>query len=474
MLKIFSSPNFKPFSKSMFRIALPIAFSGIIMQLQMLIDTAFLARYTTSLPNGTVITGSEILSAVGNVFFPYIVTISLIWSIGTGVVILVSQHLGAGKPQGAQEYGTTALKFNTLLSWFVYLFWLVFAEKVFTILGVKEPILSVSLVYIRFVSIELLYLGLSTTINAVFQGVGNTRPEMFAGIIRSVLHVVLDYILIFGHFGFQEMGVAGAGIASSISGLISTLIMLAILLKSKSLPFKMNIKAIFLAPIRPYLKVLKLGLPSGLEEMIWNSGNLVLAYFLNIISLEAVGIYRLVYQIEITPIFFYLGLARAVTTLVGQRTGERDISSARESGLIGTFYAISFCLLFTFSFALFPRQIISIFTPDTHLIEKAAPFLVITAFTMIPRAINIISGNAIRGYGDTMWMLVTQIFGIVFIVTTAYILMFPLGFGMYGLFIAMFADETLRGIINTTRFYRGETSIFHKVAVIGDTAIETA
>ncbi len=52
--------------------------------------------------------------------------------------------------------------------------------------------------------------------------------------------------------------------------------------------------------------------------------------------------------------------------------------------------------------------------------------------------------------------------------------MFPLGLGMYGLFIGMFSDETLRGIINTIRFYRGETSIFHKASVVESKTIGTA
>ncbi|MBN2678004.1 MAG: MATE family efflux transporter [Anaerolineaceae bacterium] len=461
-MNIFSSTNFKPFSKQMFRIALPIAFSGMIMQVQMLIDTAFLARYTTSLPDGTILSGSEILSAVGNVFFPYIVTIALIWSIGTGVVVLVSQFLGAGKPNDARRYALTGLKYNSLLSWLVYLLWFFFAEEIFTALGVHESIRILSLEYIRFLSLELLYLGVSTSINSIFQGTGNTRPEMYTGIFRSLLHILLDYVLIFGNFGFPELGVAGAGMASSISGLASTLIMLVIFMKTASLPFKVGMKSLLTAPFRPYLTVLKIGLPVGIEDMLWNSGNLVLAYFLNLLSAEAVGIYRLVFQIEITPIFFYQGLARAVTTLVGLHTGERDLPAARESGLIGTFYTVLFCIIFTGTFAAIPGQIISIFTPDVQLIEKAAPFLVITAFTMIPRAVNIISGNGIRGYGDTLWMLITQIFGIVFIISLSYVLMFPLGMGMYGLFIGMFSDETIRCIINTIRFYRGETSITHK------------
>ena len=457
----------------MFRIALPIALSGIIQQVQMLIDTAFLARYSTNV-NGQLLSGSEILSAVGNVFFPYMVTIAFIWAMGTGVVVMVSQRLGAKKPEEALVFGNVALKYNSILSIVGFLFWFFLAKKVFLIMGVKEPILTLSLQYIGFVSLELLYMGLSTSINAIFQGVGNTRPEMVTGIIRSVLHIALDYLLIFGNLGFPELGVAGAGLASTLSGLVSTIIMMIIFVSAKDLPFKVSIKSLILAPIKPYLQLLKVALPSSLEEMLWNFGNLILAFFLNRLSPDAVGIYRLVYQIEITPIFFYQGIARAVTTLVGQRTGARDLTGARESGLIGTFYTICFCVLFTLSFALFPKAIISIFTPDLALINKAAPLLIITAVTMMPRAVNIISGNGIRGYGDTLWMLATQIFGIVFIVSLAYVLMFPVGLGIYGLFIAMFSDETTRGVINTIRFYRGETSIFHKKPLLEKSPTEIA
>ena len=464
-MKLFSSKNFKPYSKHMMRIAIPIAISGVIMQIQSLIDTAFLARYTTTLADGSILTGSEILSAVGNVFFPYLVTISFIWSIGTGVVVLVSQRLGANDPQNARKYANAGLKYNTILSCLVYFFWLFLGKKVLILLGVHEPILSVSLEYLRYMSLELFYVGMATSVYAIFQGVGNTKPEMYVGIFRSLLHIVLDYVFIFGHFGAPELGVAGAGIASSVSGLVATTIMMVIFLTIKDFPFKTSFKSLITTPIKPYLKVLKVGLPVGLEDMLWNVGNLVLAYFLNLISAEAVGIYRLVYQIECTPCYFYTGLARAVTTIVGQKTGERKLDAAKESGLIGTFYTLSFCVLFAMSFLVFPKQILSIFTPDLALIQKAAPFLMITAFTMMPRAMNIISGNGIRGYGDTIWMLATQIFGIVFIISLSYALMFPLGLGMYGLFIGMFSDETVRCVINTIRFYRGETSIFHKAFV---------
>jgi putative MATE family efflux protein len=449
-------------SRRMFRIALPIAISDVTTQVQMLIDTAFLARYTVRMLGGIVLSGSDILSAVGNVFFPYLVTLSFLWSITTGTVILASQRLGAGEPENARRYAVTSLKFNSLLSWLVLLFWLLFAKSIFLAMGVREPILGLSLQYLRFISLELIYMGAASSLGAIFQSMGITRPEMVTGILRSLLHILLDYLLIFGHFGFPELGIAGAGIASTLAGLVATLVMAAIFFRMKNLAIRPDLRSVLHAPLKDYGRVLKVGLPVGLEDMLWNLGNLVLAFMLNRISAEAVGVYRLVVQIEITPIFFYMGLARAVTTMVGHRTGERDLPGARRVALVGSAYTALFCAGFTAAFLLFPRAILSFFTPDTALVGKAVPLLMITAVTMIPRAINIISGNGIRGYGDTIWMLATQIFGIVFITSLSYVLMFPAGLGMPGMFIAIFSDEFLRGLINTIRFYRGEHSVFHK------------
>ncbi len=448
--------------KRMFAIAIPIAISGLTTQAQMLIDAAFLGHYAVKLADGSVLGGGEFLSAVGNVFFPYIVSLAFIWSITTGTVVLVSQRLGAKDPEAAKRYAEASIKFNALLSIAIYLIWAAIAPAVFRLLGVREPILALSLQYIRTMSLELFYLGAGTTIGAIFQGLGKTRPEMWTGILRSALNIVLDWVMIFGNLGCPELGVAGAGLATSLSGLISTVVFLAIAFRARDLPFRPSFRSVLKAPLRPYLDVLKVGLPSSVEDSLWNFGNLVLAAFLNALSAEAVGIYRLVAQIELTPVFFYYGIARAVTTLVGNKTGERDIEGAKRTGKRATIDMLIFCLFFTAAFLAFPKAILSVFTDRKDLVSIAAPFLMIASVTAIPKCVNIISGNGIRGYGDTMWMLVTQIFGLAFVIGVSWVLIFPVGLGMYGLFITLFLDESVRGIINTIRFYRGERSIFHK------------
>jgi multidrug resistance protein, MATE family len=464
----------KVIRKEMFKMAIPIAISGLVTQAQMLIDTAFLGHYSIKLPDGSFLTGKDFLSAVGNVFFPYIVTLSFMWMITTGTIVLVSQRLGAKEPEKAKEYAEASIKFNGLLSIAIYIVWQLVAPSVFSLMGVKEPILAISLDYIRTMSLELIPMGIAVSLGAAFQGMGITRFEMQAGILRSAVNAVLDWIMIYGRFGFPEMGAAGAGLATAISGYVANAYFIFAALRCRDAAFRPSVRGILKAPFADYREVFKLGLPTGIEGMLWNGGNLIMAGMLNVLSQDAVGIYRLVMQIELTPVFFYEGISRAVTTLVGNKTGERDIPAAKRSALLGTFYTLCFSGGFAALFLIIPGPIISVFSGQADTVARSIPILVIASFTMLPKSVNIVSGNAVRGYGDTMWMLATQVFGVFFVLSLTWAMIFPLGLGMRGAFYAFFLDETVRGIINTVRFYRGETSLFHKALDPGGPAEKAA
>jgi len=445
-----------------FAIGLPIAISGIVAQVQQLIDMGFLGHYRLRLSDGSILLGRDFLSAVGNVIFPYIVAMAFLWSLATGVTILVSQSLGAGKGEEAREAAESAMKYSGLLSIAVWGLWTAFAPDIFRAMGVREPVLSQSVAYARCAGLELVYLGIVSSAGSAYQGMGRTRPEMFLGIFRSCLNAFLDWVLIFGNLGMPEMGAAGAGLATSLSGLVTAVVFVAIVLFSRAEPWRPRPRGVLKAKLSSYAKVFRVGLPTGIEDALWNFGNLVLAAILNRLGSDSVGIYRLVTQIELTPVYFYYGIARAVTTLVGNKTGSRDIEGAKRVAQAGTFYSVSLCVLFSSLFIVFPREILGIFTDDSGLVGTAWPFLIVASVTMLPKCANIVSGNAIRGYGDTKWMLSTQVFGIAYVLSLAWLLIYPAGLGMYGLFIALFLDETTRGIINTVRFYRSEWSITHR------------
>jgi len=142
---------------------------------------------------------------------------------------------------------------------------------------------------------------------------------------------------------------------------------------------------------------------------------------------------------------------------VGQKTGEGDLTQARAAGFTALGYSFLVCLAVAAVFRLYPDSILKLFTDDYGMIQTTVPYLRFVPWIMFPKAINCVIGLCIRGMGDTRWMLYTQIFGSVFMVCCAYFMIFTVGLGLFGIFVTLLADETIRGILNFFHFFRCNT-----------------
>lgn len=100
------------------------------------------------------------------------------------------------------------------------------------------------------------------------------------------------------------------------------------------------------------------------------------------------------------------------------------------------------------TFILFPTNILGIFTKDTKIIKQTVPFLVFTAFIMLPKSLNVVIGNGIRAQGDTKWMLYSQIIGSLFVITCSCTLIKLFHLNIIAIYITLLLDETIRAGIN--------------------------
>lgn len=431
--------------KKIVTLAIPIMINGIVQQVQMLTDCAFLGHLN-----------SVFFAAVGNVMFPFFLCLGLLNALPTGATILIAQAIGAGKPEYGQKISEASFKYNNIISAAFFLIWFFFSKQILLVMGVNEPILSPALDYVQILSFLLLTIGVDITASGVMNGVGISKPLMYIGIVRSLLNIVLDWLMIYGKLGFPAMGIKGAALATVISNLVGIPIVLYIVFRAGHIPFKMSFRSTLTSPWKNYLPAIKLGLPSAAEDFLWNSSNLVLVRMLNTIGAAGTGIYTIVMQIESTPVFLYMGVAKAAQTLVGNRTGERNIPLAVRDGMQCLRYTIYLSLLFVLIFLSIPGPVLKVFTKDMSLINTAAPFLMIAGVYLLPKSVNITIGHGIRGYGDTRWMFYTQIFGSLFIISTAAVAIFYFKLGILGVFLAIGLDESIRGVINFLRFFKGE------------------
>ena len=300
---------------------------------------------------------------------------------------------------------------------------------------------------------------MDSALQAMLQGCGNTKPILICGLLKVFLNFLLSYILIFGKLGFPALELAGAAYGTMIANIASSLLLFGYCFMLKNNTYALCKDLMTCISVKAYKTILKIGIPTALEYFLWNASNLVLMAFLNSMSYQATAIYTLTFGIEVIVYMVFNGTGKASMSLIGQDVGAGDYHSADDYMKLSVTINAVLVTVCIGIFYLFAAQILSIFTKDSALIEMSVPFLVFTGFIMFPKSINVIIGNGIRAYKDTKWMLYSQIFGSVFVVSFSFILVQILKCGVWSIYITLFCDEALRAMINLIHYVRRHSSM---------------
>ncbi len=433
----------KKYLPGLLNIAVPIMLSNLISQLQMLIDRIFLGHVN-----------SMYMSALGNVTSPMWTTMSFCFSIVTGASILISQSVGAGDTEHIEEYSGAMVKYNNIIPILLFFFWTFCAEFVFRLMGVSDGLMPMCLDYSRYYAPVFLITGLGGAFSVILQTSNYTKPLVVYGIIRSGVNIFLDWVMIFGRFGLPAMGIKGAAIATTIAEYSGLIFAVIFVVSSKKLNTKPSMKWVVKAHIKPYLLSAKLGVNTALEDFAWNLGNLLLIRILNAINEMAAGIYSIIFSVEVLAVVIIGAIGNGTMTLTGEAKGNNDLGKYK--GVCVCAYGLCIVVgIITLGVCLaFPQQIISLFTNDKSIIASCGIYLIFISINLFAKSANIVVGNAIRGSGNTIWMLITQLFGTVWVVSVALLFVFVLKLGIAGVFLAVIVDEIVRAFINLGKYLR--------------------
>jgi putative MATE family efflux protein len=451
-MKLFSPGKSESISSKLFFIGTPIIVQYLMQYIQLQVDIALLGHYNPLM-----------LSAVGNVVFPYFIHVSFILTISMGATIIIAHSLGANDIQRAARYSEVSFFYNTIISIFFFVYLYNFSPDILRLLGTPAEVHPFASDYMTILSYSFLLIGIEYSVTAALQGMGITRYIMYAGIIRTIINVVIAWTLIYGNFGFPEMGIKGAAIATTISNYSAVIYFVFVLLLSKKLTFKTSLKGI----LKPEWKIQKdnivIGFPSGLESMLWSFGQIAIISIVNQLDAYSSGLYIMVSRIQAFTFFIYIGMARATMILVGQKMGANKPEEAINIGMVSLKYGLFLCIFISALFITIPDQILSIFTSDKHLVNRASNLMYIAAITIFPVSVNVIAGNAIRGMKDTKWMLYTQIIGTTFTISMSALMIFVFHLNLLGVFLTILFDESFRACLNFIRFYKGKEFFFRLI-----------
>ena len=422
-------------SRQLASLAGPIFIETLLVMMLGAVDTFMLSRHSD---NSVAAVG--VVNQLMNLVFLLFEVISL------GTSILCSQYIGAGRRDKVIQVVGISLIFNLLSGLILSLCLYFFAGDFLHMMGLRPDLMSEGLPYMKIVGGFAFLQAISLSLSASLRSANKAKYPMYVSVVVNVLNIIGNYTLIFGKFGMPALGVEGAAISTSICRFVSVVLLFIIL-------FKKHIPSFPKEYFRPFpwieLKnLLKIGIPSAGEHMSYSLSQVVIAYFINMISNEALATRTYIVNIVMFTYIFALALAQGGAILIGQLVGMNKIRAAYTIGKRVMRVGVAFSVTLSLLVAIFGKTILSMLTSDPWIISTGAAILWVEIFLENGRALNFFGVNALRSAGDIYFPVLV---GIVVMwgvqVVGSYVLGITLGWGLIAMWAVFALDENIRGLI---------------------------
>ncbi|MFI4861355.1 MAG: MATE family efflux transporter [Phycisphaerales bacterium JB063] len=388
-------------------------------------------------------------------YFTWLMTL-LQAAVGVGASAIVSRAIGASHRRLANAGVGQALLLGVASGVLAGGAVLAAAPWIAHGLGLEGDAAAMAVTYIRITAISIPMCGALFVGGACLRAAGDTKSPFLAMLLVNILNIGISVCLAGVSYGSADaphtfgvgLGVAGIAAGTAIAWTFGGFLILAILLSGKS---DIRLRKHRLLP-HPHMmrRIIRIALPNLASQLGFWSINFVLLFYVSLLNIDgAFGAHMIAIRVESIAFLPGFAIAVAASTLTGQYLGLGDPDRARQATYWSAGAAValmSFCSLFFF---FTPEPLVKLLSPSTPIhLELAPPLLKIAAPVMPMFAVCIIIGSSMQGAGDTKATAVINFSGLL---TTrligAYVLAFPLGFGLRGIWIGMMADLAIRGLL---------------------------
>lgn len=340
--------------------------------------------------------------------------LSLPFGIGSYVNTFVAQYDGAGKPERVAAAVWQGLYFSVFAGLALTLLspW---SETIFNFIGHAPEVARLEAIYFRWLCWGGVPAVMQTVLSAFFTGRGETRTVLAVNIVCVAINAALDFAFIFGWGFIPRMEMAGAALTDVIGSILAVCIFLGLLFRPSSLK-KYPIRSAWRFDRGLFLDLLRFGGPSGLQFFIDVAGFMAFMMIVGWSNPKDLAATNLAFNLNTLAFIPVVGLGIAVSTLVGQRIGEKRPDLAAESTWKGVIIGCGYMLAAAVVYVGLPHVLIlpyAVFADQQEFASTGDTVIVLLRFVAVYSffdAMAIIFGSAIRGAGDTRF---SMIFGFV-------------------------------------------------------------
>lgn len=385
-----------------------------------------------------------------------IFAICLVFGMGISFALppLISEAQGAGDDRRISSYFKHSLIVNAafgLISMLILLAIIPYMKH----LGQDPDILPHATAYMYYSALGMIPFMLFQTLRCYSEGLSETLPSMIIIILGNILNVILNYLLIFGHYGFPAMGAGGASLSSLISR-VFMLIGILILFK-----YWKNLWS-YLSEIRfnvykksYFKKILNLGIPSSFQMTFELTAFSAAAIIMGFIGKIEQASHQIAINLASMTFMVATGLAMATTIRVGNQMGKGDIQKVKDVGYSAmiqiTLFMIVTAIVFTLTRFLLP----TLYMDNAEVVSLAAYLLLAAAIFQIPDGIQVINLSALRGLQDVKVPTVITFLSYWFLgIPCSYVTAITLGWGPIGVWIGLIVGLSVSAVFLTFRFHK--------------------
>lgn len=428
--------------KKILSIAVPIILGMISQNLLNLVDTAFVGRL-----------GSTELAAVGMGGFANWLLVSFLLGLGSGVQATAARRLGEGRMGETASGLKSALVLGTSIGIPAAVLGYAFAPEIFSFLVDDTAVVEAGAGYLAARFVGAPFAAANVAFRGFWNGINRSMQYLTTLVVMHVVNIVLDYGLIFGKLGMPEMGVAGAGYATSISLVVGTLtyILLAIF-KARDSGF-LQLKG----TLDSMSSIVRLSAPAGLQNFLFSAGFVTFFIIAGSVGTRTLAASNVLINLAMVCVLPGLGIGLAGASLVGQALGRKDVEDARRWGWEVTRFGAFWMGVMGLVLSLGNRLWLGIFiVDDPETLELAVLPLIILGLGQWLDGIGVVLNNVLVGVGDTIAALLMGLFSQwVLFLPLAWFFAVEMEFGILALWVGMLGYRIVLSGLALWRFKSG-------------------
>ena len=426
--------------KDLAKLLLPLIVEQLLAVLVGMADVVMVAAV-----GETAVSGVSLVDSIS------ILIIQMLAALATGGSVVCAQYIGKKQPENACEAAGQLILITTMVSAVIAVVALLGNRHLLSMIfgKVEDSVMENAQIYFWLSALSYPFLAVYNSCAALYRAMGNSKVSMYASLVMNAINIAGNAICVFG----LHMGVEGVGIPTLVSRAFAAILMLFLIQRPQNVIRIRNLQELRFNG-RMIEDILKVGVPNGMENTMFQFGKLFLQSLVSSLGTVAIASYAVASNLVTFEYLVGNAIGLGIITIVGQCVGAGEWEQAKQytKKLVLVNYAalVVICSLMI----LFRNQVVGIYNLSPEATRTSAEMLFAHSLAMVVWPLAFTIPYSLRASFDapfTMYVSVASMW--IFRIASAYFFVKVLNLGVMGVWYGMYIDWVFRGLLFVKRFH---------------------